>query len=169
MQERELAEQELGQAEQEREEEDEDGLGEDDEQRTRDGSDAESVEFCAPAPVKFNMGNLAAAGLASAAAKKKPKTKKAAKAAEEGDDDLLDTGDGETMSAADFMKMIESRNDVKMKQIFKELDNQPHTCLQALFPDVVLIQKMKVGHQIKGVPWFLLRPIDLLTFAKLGL
>ena len=64
----------------------------------------------------------------------------------------MDTGDGEVMSETEFIKMVDSRNDVRMKQIFKELDSQPHACLQALFPDVVLFQKVKVGHQIKGVP-----------------
>jgi len=151
-QERETAELELCQAEREKEEDDEDALGDDDEEAAN-RSDAESVTLCAPPTVKFNIGNLAGSGLGSAAAKKKqPKSKKAAKAAEGGDSELMDTGDGETMSEEDFLNMIESWKDVKMKQIFKELDNQPHACLQALFPDVVLIQKMKVGHQIKGVP-----------------
>ena len=147
-QERELAEHELSQAERE---EAEDDLGDDEEKEGND-SDAESVMLCAPPTVKFNIGNLAGAGLGSAAAKKKPKAKKAAVKVEEGADDVMDTGDGEVMSETEFIKMVDSRNDVRMKQIFKELDSQPHACLQALFPDVVLFQKVKVGHQIKGVP-----------------
>ena len=43
---------------------------------------------------------------------KKPKAKKAAVKVEEGADDVMDTGDGEVMSETEFIKMVDSRNDM---------------------------------------------------------
>ena len=138
--------------EREKEEDDEDALGDDDEE----ASQQKRCRVCDALRATHSQIQHRQFGWVwfgqCCSQKEAAKSKKAAKAAEGGDSELMDTGDGETMSEEDFLNMIESRKDVKMKQIFQGAGQPAHACLQALFPDVVLIQKMKVGHQIKGVP-----------------
>lgn len=129
-----------------------------------------SVQDVAPVvPLRFNLGSLAEANLSSSK-KKKAAPKKGGKkpVAGFGDtgttggvpegDELMETGGDET-SSLELFNEIEARKDTQLRQVIKALDCSPSSvpvCLAGMFPDKVLFEKFKAGHQLKGVPWFVL-------------
>ena len=73
-------------------------------------------------------------------------------------DELMETGGDET-SSLELFNEIEARKDTQLRQVIKALDCSPSSvpvCLAGMFPDKVLFEKFKAGHQLKGVPWFVL-------------
>lgn len=130
-----------------------------------------SVQEVAPVvPLRFNLGSLAEANLSSAKTKKKAAPKKGGKKLGGGTgdtgslggvpegDEVMETGGDET-SSLELYNEIEARKDTQLRQVIKALDCSPSSvpvCLAGMFPDKVLFEKFKAGHQLKGVPWFVL-------------
>lgn len=121
-------------------------------------------------PLRFNLGSLAESNLSTTTAKKKkPAPKKGSKKPGTGDagapepadgDDVLETGGGgDETSSLELYNEIEARKDTQLRQVIKALDCTPSSvpvCLAGCFPDKVLFEKFKAGHQLKGVTWFVL-------------
>ena len=139
-----------------------------DENDGENGSEDESVEAPAAAPMiplRFNLGSLAEANLTTSSKKKKAAPKNKGKKTDGADaeaddaDGVLETGAGsDETSSLELYNEIEARKDTQLRQVIKALDCKPSSvpvCLAGMFPDKVLFDKFKAGHQLKGVPWSL--------------
>ena len=112
-------------------------IEDEEEEDSENGSEAEEEEEDEVSLVPdFSFGRLATEAMPKRAAAEK-------KAKEETDLE-------ETMAEADLLAEIQ--DDLELKQVHKVLDKS-YMCLAGLVLSKILGGNLKVGHQLRGVPW----------------